>query len=187
MSRAKAPDTPCFPQRHQCGSEAVQPPREEERSDFTRYAVGSCSRPSQKRAIVTTTIGVFEGLSSGTRVRCLGREGIASTEHSDDLIRLGVELFAEVAWEKLYRIAVTIPLDRQALVDFDDALWGPSLSRIANNRPNAPGTLGIPRHGITRCELEDRDVFRPLHYCAVYLVGADMDGQARGADEWCTS
>jgi hypothetical protein len=118
-------------------------------------------------------VGRASGASEG--------EGIASTEHSHDLIRLGLELFAEAAWEKLHRIAATAPLDRRALVDFDDALWGPSLSRIANNRPNAPGTLGIPRHGITRCELEDGDVFKPLHYCAVYLVdpGQDVGWMAR--------
>src|SRR5439155_16055868 len=66
-------------------------------------------------------------------------------------------------------------LDRGALIAFDDALMGPSLSRIADNRPNAPGTLGIPRHGITRCELEDREVFKPLHYCAISLTDPDRD------------
>jgi hypothetical protein len=104
------------------------------------------------------------------------RRGWAGTP-SDVLIQLGRALFAEAEWETLDRVAATAPLDRQGLVDFDDGLWGPSLSRIANNRRNAPGTLGIPGHGITRCELEDGDVFKPLHYCAVYLLGRDPDAE----------
>jgi len=113
--------------------------------------------------VVARSSGGFEGQRS------------AATTHSNVLIALGRELFADAEWEKLWRIAGTTPLDRQALIDFDDALWGPSLSRIANDRPNAPGTLGIPGHGITRCELEDGDVFKPLHYCAVYLVDPRQD------------
>lgn len=97
------------------------------------------------------------------------------TAHRAALLRLGQELLPADGWATLLRISATDPADRHALIEFDDSLWGPSLSRIADNRPNAPGTLGIPRHGSTRCEVQDRDVFRPLHYCAVYLTDPDLD------------
>jgi len=98
-----------------------------------------------------------------------------TSNHAEVLIQIGRELFPAEKWSKLFGIVTTRPLDRRALVEFDDALWGPSLSRIANNRPNAPGTLGIPGHGITRCEVEDRAVFKPLHYCSVSLTDPDKD------------
>jgi len=105
---------------------------------------------------------------------------LVPASQSEVLARLGRELFSAEC-ETLHRIAAATPLNRRALIDFDDALWGPSLSRIANNRPNAPGTLGIPCHEITRCELEDGEVFKPLHYCAVSLTdpGQDLEWEAR--------
>jgi hypothetical protein len=99
----------------------------------------------------------------------------SSGPHSEVLIQLASELFPDDQRARLFRIAATTPFDRRALVQFDDALWGPSLSRIADNRRNAPGTLGIPGHGITRCEIEDRNIFKPLHYCAVCLTDPDKD------------
>lgn len=97
------------------------------------------------------------------------------TNHTETLIHLGTELLRADKWRTLYRISASIPFERSALIEFDDTLWGPSLSRIANNGPNAPGTLGIPRHGITRCEIEDRAIFKPLHYCMVSLTDPDQD------------
>ena len=100
-------------------------------------------------------------------------------------MQLGQELFPESQWRKLYRISSESPLDRHALIDFDDSLRGPSLSRIADNRPNAPGTLAIPGHGITRCEVPDRDIFKPLHYCAISLTdpGRDIEWETRNVVE----
>jgi len=97
------------------------------------------------------------------------------TDHAAVLLRLGRELLLADSLATLLRISAADPVDRAALIEFDDGLWGPSLSRIADNRPDAPGTLGIPRHGSTRCDVQDRDVFRPLHYCAVYLTDPDLD------------
>jgi hypothetical protein len=97
------------------------------------------------------------------------------TTHTNALSQLGREVFTAEEWRELDRLSAMIPLDRNALIDFDDALWGPSLSRIADNRPNAPGTLGIPGHGITRCDVEDRAIFKPLHYCAADLISEEID------------
>jgi hypothetical protein len=97
------------------------------------------------------------------------------TNNTGLLIQLGAELFPANEWNTLHGVAAGDPLHRRALVDFDDALWGPSLSRIADNRRNAPGTLGIPRHGVTRCDIDDRAIFKPIHYCAVYLTDPDQD------------
>lgn len=97
------------------------------------------------------------------------------TDHAAALLRLGRELLPADSLATLLRISAADPVDRAALIEFDDGLLGPSLSRIADNRPDAPGTLGIPRHGSTRCDVQDRDVFRPLHYCAVYLTDPDLD------------
>ena len=48
------------------------------------------------------------------------------------------------------------------------------MRRIAD--PNgAGGTLGMPGRGVGRYEISERDVFRPLQYCAVHLGDADAD------------
>lgn len=97
------------------------------------------------------------------------------------LIELAQRVFPPEDWQLLNAISASDPLDRAALVEFDDALGGPSVSRITDDRPDAPGTLRIPRHGTTRCHLNDRDIFRPLHYCAVYLTSPEqhVEWQAR--------
>ncbi|SRR5581483_4967534 len=97
------------------------------------------------------------------------------------LADLAIELHSEDEWERLIPIASSNPLDVEALQEFDDSFPGPSLSRIADNRPNAPGTLGIPRWGITRCEVADRDIFKPLQYCMVDFLCGEI-----GEIEWRT-
>ncbi len=66
----------------------------------------------------------------------------------------------------LRRISEGDPLDRDQLADFDDTLEGPSMRRIVDRRYEGC-TLGIPSHGIGRYAVGDREVFRPLQYCAV--------------------
>jgi hypothetical protein len=95
--------------------------------------------------------------------------------HLTALAGVAVELFSQDEWRRLALIASASPLDVDALRQFDDSFPGPSLSRIADNRPNAPGTLGIPRYGITRCEVEDRAIFKPLHYCMVDFVSGEVE------------
>jgi len=72
----------------------------------------------------------------------------------------------------LFAISATQPLDRRRLADFDDALEGPSFGRIVDRRYEG-GRLGIAGHGVGRYALRDSDVFRPLQYCAVYLMEID--------------
>jgi hypothetical protein len=99
----------------------------------------------------------------------------ALTRYSDLLVQLANELFSPDSWRTLLSIASSKSLDREAFIDFDDSIAGPSIVRIADNRPNAPGTLGISRHGVTHCEVEDREIFRPLHYCAVDLTSNELE------------
>jgi hypothetical protein len=101
--------------------------------------------------------------------------------HFAVLAALATELSSEDESRRLAPIASSDPLDVEALTQFDDSLPGPSLSRIADNRRNAPGTLVIPRYGITRCEVDDRDIFKPLHYCMVDFVSGEI-----GDIEWRT-
>jgi len=91
------------------------------------------------------------------------------------LIQLGTELLPAEASHRLEKLASSTPLDVDALRQFDDSFPGPSLSRIADNRRNAPGTLGIPRWGITRCEVEERDIFKPLQYCMVDFLSGEVE------------
>ena len=93
--------------------------------------------------------------------------------HQELLVQLAMEIYPPDRWSTLNRVAMTRPLDRRALIEFDDSVWGPSISRLAEDRRGAPGTLGIPGHGVGRYAVADRDVFRPLQYCAVYLT--DME------------
>ncbi len=90
-------------------------------------------------------------------------ERVCSTDYHQALTQLAQEVFSAGEWTELCRISVTAPFDREAFRAFDDSLWGPSVSRIVGGDPFAPGTLGIPGYGKTRCALTDRDVFRPLH------------------------
>ena len=61
------------------------------------------------------------------------------------------------------------PLDRLRLALFDLSLGGPSVLTVADAGPG-PGTLAIPRYGVGRYTIADRDVFRPLQYCAVNIL-----------------
>lgn len=91
------------------------------------------------------------------------------------LIRLCQELFSATELEELAEVATASPFNPDTFRQFDDAIPGPSVSRIADNRPSAPGTLGIPRWGITRCEVEDRDIFKPLQYCMVDFLSGEVE------------
>jgi hypothetical protein len=95
--------------------------------------------------------------------------------HSAVLSALATELFSKDEWRRLAPIASLDQLDVEALRRFDDSLPGPSLSRIADKRRKAPGTLGIPRYGVTRCDVADRDIFKPIHYCMVDFVSGEIE------------
>lgn len=88
------------------------------------------------------------------------------SRHTDALRQLAAELFPREQRSTVRELAETVPLDRVRLADFDDTLEGPSMRRIVDRRYEG-GALGIPSHGVGRYALGDRDVFRPLQYCAV--------------------
>jgi len=52
---------------------------------------------------------------------------------------------------------------------------------------NAPGTLGIPRYGITRCEVKERDVFKSLHSPLSSIFFSGVNGSAPASAKPCRS
>lgn len=76
--------------------------------------------------------------------------------HTSKLWKLVSELVTVSDVKKLRPIVRTSPPDYEAFVTFDQHLSGPSI-----------GILTVNGHG--RYHVADRDVFRPLQYCSMYL------------------
>lgn len=97
-------------------------------------------------------------------------------QHQTDVLsELADELFTVGERVVLERVRLSQPLDTASLVEFDLSLGGPSACTIAGPGPG-PGTLNLPGgHGVGRYEIDDRDVFRPLQYCVVYLTDMDQN------------
>lgn len=76
--------------------------------------------------------------------------------HSPALWKLMVDLYSPAEVEAVRLLVQSSPFDYDALVDFDRQLGGPSME-----------TLSVDGHG--RYAVADRDVFRPLQYCATYF------------------
>lgn len=87
--------------------------------------------------------------------------------HSDALWELAAELCDSATLSRLYDIATEGPIDYDALAQLDGRIGGPSISTIN-------------RGGTGRYEVADRDVFRPLQYCAMMFRNASH----RGEIEW---
>lgn len=90
--------------------------------------------------------------------------------HTEILWRLVTELFADDEQKRL-KVLVTpkIP-NAQAVIVYDESLDGPSITRLNCNNTG-------------RYAVEDRDIFRPLQYCAMDFLkdnGADWEDDA----EW---
>ncbi len=90
--------------------------------------------------------------------------------HAEVLRQLVSELFTDEEIGHL-QILVSVPVpDAKAILDFDDTIIGPSTRRL--------NCLNTGRYAV-----EDRDIFRPLQYCAMDFLkdkGADWEDDA----EW---
>lgn len=99
-------------------------------------------------------------------------------DHQTRVLRqLADELFVPVERLVLRHVSTSTPLDRERLVEFDRSLGGPSVAAIST-RELVGGTLSIPGHGVGRYHIADREVFRPLQYCSVWLTNSDEN------EEW---
>lgn len=77
-------------------------------------------------------------------------------KHTTSLWRLITELLSAPEVAELRQIVQVSPLEYAALVTFDQQLGGPSMGVLSANNSG-------------RYETADRDVFRPLQYCSMYL------------------
>ena len=76
--------------------------------------------------------------------------------HTTTLWQLITDLYSPTEIEALRVVVQATPFDYDALVDFDRQFGGPSIGALSENG-----------HG--RYAVADRDVFRPLQYCSMYL------------------
>jgi hypothetical protein len=76
--------------------------------------------------------------------------------HTHTLWQLTTELVAALDLGTLRAIAQASPFEYNALVTFDQQLGGPSMGILSANNSG-------------RYEVADREVFRPLQYCSMFL------------------
>ena len=93
-------------------------------------------------------------------------------EHTEALWSLVTELFSDDEQERLRAVVEPKAPDADAVISFDDSLDGPSISHINCNRSG-------------RYAIEDRDIFRPLQYCAMNFT-SDKRPDWRNDPEWHT-
>ena len=74
--------------------------------------------------------------------------------HTEILWQLVDELFAEDEKNRLRSLLVSNIPDAEAVIAYDDSLSGPSITRLNCNNTG-------------RYAIDDRDIFRPLQYCAM--------------------
>lgn len=88
---------------------------------------------------------------------------------TDRLLKLVEQLYTDAQYSQLVALA---ELDEGRLykwadlLSFDSALSGPGVHNIHNANDLSPGAEG-------RYDYSDRDVFRPIQYCAVYFYMRD--------------
>lgn len=92
--------------------------------------------------------------------------------HTEVLWRLAAELFDEDEQNRLRALVEPTVPDAEMVIAFDEGLGGPSIRRLSY-------------HNTGRYEIEDRDIFRPLQYCAMnFLVDQKPDWKSDA--EWHT-
>lgn len=75
-------------------------------------------------------------------------------KHTETLRRLIAELFTDTEQNRLKGLVTPRIPDANAIIEFDDSLNGPSIKRLTCNHTG-------------RYSVADRDIFRPLQYCAM--------------------
>jgi hypothetical protein len=76
------------------------------------------------------------------------------------LWKLVEELFTDQEQQRMRLIVRAQPLSFDQLLEFDERLGGACMSNVTQNRTG-------------QYHLDDRDVFRPLQYCATYFYNND--------------
>jgi hypothetical protein len=87
---------------------------------------------------------------------------------SEQLRALAQSVVPPDQWSELASVMQQEPVDVGVVADLDDMIEGPSIRRLNSGR-DGPGSLGIAGYGQGAYALEDREVFRGLHYCGSYL------------------
>src|SRR5437867_4459981 len=98
------------------------------------------------------------------------------TSREQALAEIAGDVFSAEQHERLHAISATSPFDLQALSDFDDSIPGPSMTRLsAAVRQRV--IFSSPGHD--RLSIGDRDVFRPLQYCAAAFEAENLEWHTR--------
>lgn len=80
--------------------------------------------------------------------------------HSEKLWNLSGEIFSDATLEALRRVVNASPFEYDSLVAFDCTLAGPNMRILSSNGKGCYAA-------------EDREIFRPLQYCAMFLNAQD--------------
>lgn len=98
------------------------------------------------------------------------------TSREQALAQIAADVFSAEQRERLNVISATSPFDRHALSDFDDSIPGPSMRRLS---AAVRERLIFSSPGHDRLSISDRDVFRPLQYCAAAFEAEDLEWHTR--------
>jgi hypothetical protein len=98
------------------------------------------------------------------------------TDRERVLGELANDLFLDERRIRLDTIASLSPFELGALSDLDDSVPGPSMRRLyAAAQPRMP----FSSSGNGTLSIADRDVFRPLQYCAAAFQSRDLEWRTR--------
>jgi hypothetical protein len=99
-----------------------------------------------------------------------------SVRRAHALKELAAELFSAEQQERLFAISAARPFDPEKLSEFDDAVAGPSMRRLAAEVREQAVFSSASR---SRLSVDDRDVFRPLQYCDMAFQSEDIESRTR--------
>ena len=103
-----------------------------------------------------------------------GNEDVSDRERG--LEELASDLLSGDQCTRLDAISIASPFDLEALSDLDDSVPGPSMRRL---RAATEQLRSFSSPGHDTLSLADRDVFRPLQYCAAAFESRDLEWRTR--------
>lgn len=120
--------------------------------------MGQGARPQQpgdtdEGELYGTETGWHRAIVPSRKVKLTLSTGYSVHKFTSTLHQIAARLLTLQEYSTIQAIAVSTPLDTEALKCFDTTLGGPSLDRV-----NCAGS--------GRYHVDDRDIFRPLQYCA---------------------
>src|SRR5947208_5926662 len=98
------------------------------------------------------------------------------TSYEQRLTEIATEMFSAEQLGRLDLISASTPFNLQAMSDFDDTIPGPSMRRLSEA---VRQRLMFWSPGHDRLSISDRDVFRPLQYCATAFEADELDWRTR--------